>query len=180
MPEETILTLHYPADMVSKENMQDVIAFVNKEAKDKGSKVRTFRDLLRRYIRTYSVNSNASQRGWEANKKVAIGGEAKTVEKLRFWKGVAADIAVMDDGLEGEEFKIQIGKLQKKTLIKNLKWENTLQLEVIKDDMKVTPNIAVLVQEITLGRMIGVQAAIDLEELKLEAEDIEDPNEDEE
>jgi len=174
MPE---LRLHFQESLISKENIEDMLTIMNKDVKDNSDKFTSRNKWFRSILRNYALVSKNSRERYESTKKLTIRDKTIKVEKLEPWEGTGADILV--DSFDGYEIILPIGKLQMKWLSKGFVWENTIKkyLEEVENetDINYYSSLADLCRDLILTSLLRMQTRVDLEKLKDEEEDLNDP-----
>lgn len=164
------LKLHLPEELLTTENKEDLLTFINKNIGEEGKKFKDFSSYLRGIIRGYAVGSRQTFTQWKSTGRIMLPGNQMLVNPdLKLWQG--AGVGGLDDGLEGKPFPLTIGGLQYEYLKNAVAWENTYQREVLKSGVE-HKNVAVLTQSLVLQQLLELQAKIDDEKLKLEEEEL--------
>lgn len=165
-----VLKLHFPEDLVSRENFEDILINVNKN-REKKDQFKNRKTWMRDVLRNYSVASDANYRRWKSTKTINTGAGTRHLPDLKLWEG--DDLDELDDGFEGTLFELEVGKLQFKYLIKSVVWENTWQREIIRSGIELS-NVAQLCQSRILEAIIQLNQVILMERMKEEEADIKD------
>ena len=164
------LKLHLPEELLTKENKEDLLTFINKNIREEGKKFKDFSSFLRGIIRGFAVGSRQTFTQWKSTGRIILpDGKFLVNPDLKLWQGDGVE--ELDDGLLGKLYPLTIGGLQYKYLQKAVAWENTYQREVLKSGVE-HKNVAVLTQTLVLQQLLELQAQIDEEKLKLEEEEI--------
>lgn len=160
-----VLKLHFPEDLASTENVEDLLLQVNK---DPAANFKSRDEWMRTLLRNYAVASMNSLRRWETTRYlITLTGQAH-VPTLKFWEG---DVEALDDGEEGMLLSITIGKLQYDYLKTCVAWENTYQREILKSNVEYK-DVAALARNTILNALLQAQAQVDEERLKEEEREI--------
>lgn len=155
---------------MDRESFEDFLLQVNKQA---GGQInfKNLNDWMKSLLRNYAINSITSLNRWETTKLIpTAAGGAISVPDLKFWKG---DADGLEDGAEGEQVNLMVGKLQYEYLKRAVAWENTYQHEILKSEIE-HKNVAALARFIILHAMLAVQAKIDEERLLEEEKALQD------
>jgi len=151
------LILHLPGDLVEKENFEDILMQVNRDVGDP-QKFKSRADYLSAVLRTYAITSLTSLRDWESNRVVrSPQGKMIRVPELKFWEGNPDGT---NDGQEGAEVKVPVGKLQYDYLRRAVAWENTYQREIAKTEFEFK-NVAELSRFVLISALLQAQAKLD-------------------
>jgi len=160
-----LLKLHFPEELVSTENFEDVLIQVNK---DPAADFKSRDEWMRALLRNYTVTSMNSLRRWETTRYIPSQTGQMHVPTLDFWKG---DVENLEDGEEGGLITIPIGALQYGYLKTCVAWENTYQREILKSGVE-HKSVAGLARYILLNALLQVQAKVDEGKLKEEEREI--------
>jgi len=160
-----VLKLHFPEELVSAENFEDVLLQVNK---DPAADFKNRDEWMRALLRNYTVTSMNSLRRWETTRYIPSLAGQMHVPTLDFWEG---DVEGLDDGEEGSQVFIPIGNLQHGYLKTCVVWENTYQREILKSGVE-HKSVAGLARYILLSSLLQAQAQVDEEKLKEEEREI--------
>lgn len=160
-----VLKLHFPEELVSQENFEDIFLQVNK---DPGANFKSRDEWMRTILRNYTVASINSLRRWETTRYIATLTGQVHVPTLKFWEG---DVEGLDSGEEGSLVGITIGKLQYEYLQTATRWENTYQKEILKSSVE-HKSVAALARFVLLNALLQAQAKVDEEKLKEEEREI--------
>jgi len=160
-----VLKLHFPEDLASTENVEDLLLQVNK---DPAANFKSRDEWMRTLLRNYVVASINSLRRWETTRYLPTLTGQTHVPTLKFWEG---DVEALDDGEEGMLLSITIGKLQYDYLKTCVAWENTYQREILKSSME-HKSVAALARNTILNALLQAQAKVDEEKLKEEEREI--------
>lgn len=164
-----VLKLHFPEELVNKENMEDLLLEVNRDIQEEAKKFKSRASWMTMLLRNYALASVNSLRRWETTRYLPTKeGQPIYVPDLAFWVG---DVEGLDDGAKGTEVELHIGKLQYTYLGKACVWENTYQREVLKSVVEHR-TVAALARSIILNALLFAQSKIDEERLKAEEEEI--------
>jgi hypothetical protein len=173
MTEIPTLILHFPEELVNKDNSEDLLTQINKDIKEESDKFKSINSWIRAILRNYSLVSKQSRDKWRASKTVAINGKTERDVSLTFWDGAIKDH--LESTFSGTPFSIQIGSLQLDWLIDALVWENTLQKKFIDaDKVRITESVSNSCRETVLSALLSVQIIVDNEKLKREEDEIAD------
>jgi len=161
-----VLKLHIPEDLISSENIEDLLLQINKDPK---ADFKSRDELMRALIRNYTLSSLNSLRRWETTRYIpSLTGQPIHVPTLDFWEG---DVEGLEDGEEGGLISIPIGTLQYGYLKTVVKWENTYQREILKSNME-HKSVAALARHVILDTLLQAQIKVDEEKMKEEEREI--------
>jgi len=151
------LILHLPEELVDPENFEDLLMLVNRDIGE-AQRFKTRAEYLSAVLRGYTVSSMTTLRDWETNRHVRTpAGQTIRVPELVFWQGNPDGT---NDGQEGAEIKVPIGKLQHDYLRRTVAWENTYQREIAKTEIEFK-NVAALARFVLVSALLQAQAKLD-------------------
>ena len=164
------LKLHLPEELLTEENKEDLLTFINKNIPEQEKKFKDFSSYLRSIIRGFAVGSRQTFTQWKSTWRIILPDQTMTViPNLKLWQGDGVE--GLDDGLKGKLYPLTIGGLQYKYLQNAVAWENTYQREVLKSGIE-HKNVAVLTQTLVLQQLLMLQGRIEEEKLRLEEEEL--------
>jgi len=166
MPE---LILHLPEELISEENQEDLLTFINKEIKEEGDKFKTFEDWIRRVLRSVAVNGRTATKRWKSTKTAIVGGQSKKYPDLVLKDKKEQD--VLEDEEEGTLLTIKIGAIQYTWLIQALVWENSMQKQIFETKTSYA-NVAEFTRKVLIDNLLILQTQLDIEMLDLEEEEL--------
>lgn len=171
------LKLHFEADLISRENFEDLLTFANEAIEDKTKRFKHRAQYLRQTLRDYITATNTGYRRWEANGILNVRGVTENRPNLKLWSG--PDSSALEGG-KGELFTLEIGILQFKYLERSLVWENTYQSQVLNSNI-LHKNVAELANFVLINAILMLQARVLDEQMRLEEEEllVKHPDEDE-
>jgi len=162
------LKLHLPEELLTEENKEDLLQFVNKEISEKDKQFKDLTSWMRAVLRDYAAGAMQTFRHWKSTGTVGTPDRKTiTLAKDRLWQGDGID--VLEDGLEGKEYPLTIGGLQYEYLKTAVAWENTYQREVFKSELE-HKNVARLAQYLITSTLLQLQRGIDEEKMSVEEE----------
>ena len=164
------LKLHLPEELLTEENKEDLLQFINKEITEKEKQFKDLASWIRAVLRDYAVGATQSYRQWKSTGNVGTP-DRKVIklDKAMLWQGDG--IEELEDGADGKPFPVTIGGLQFEYLKQAVAWENTYQRVVFKSGLE-HKNIAALARHLILASILQLQREIDEEKLKLEDESL--------
>jgi hypothetical protein len=162
------LKLHLPEELLTDENKEDLLAFINKNIEEKDKQFKDLTSWIRALLRDYATGAMQTYRQWKSTGTVGTP-DRKTVSlsSIKLWQGDGVD--VLEDGLEGKEYPLTIGGLQYDYLKNAVAWENTYQREVLKSELE-HKNVARLAQYLVVSSLLQLQRVIDTEKMSIEEE----------
>ena len=162
------LKLHLPEELLTEENKEDLLTFINKTIPEQDKRFKDFSSYLRGIIRGFAVGSRQTFTQWKSTGRIILPDQTMMVNPdLKLWQGDGVE--GLDDGMLGKVYPLTIGGLQYEYLKKAVAWENTYQREVLKSGIE-HKNVAELSQTLVLQQLLMLQAQIEEEKLKLEEE----------